>query len=292
MTISKMSVVMAFAKGMFPMEEYGYLPFFHHPSARIVAESPQRTMELRLRASQPRELDNRRYYPGWDCVESTHYLLEACKDLSMEAKPVMVSTEAHVRDWALVAGEEICSLTPGVIESINAGTGKLISSSNEQQIADEFEEVWKSRGIIDDRLTNTMELLNWMTVGQFNFSNYAGIYFPQRGVFEFVFQTNCIVNGRKIDGLEFSLLTPLRKLEKIREKMAEGKIRRAIRVMSPQVKRAPFSQHTPLGEEYETAKQICVTGAKEIAPLWFGLLDPDWTKQFAPKKSFFGRFFT
>lgn len=275
------------ARILFPIEEYGYRSWLQHPGAKIVqSEANNPTGRLMLRASQPRLFENGRYFPGWDCLEATRYLMVEFGKAGYPATPIRLSSDVHTQDFAVKSEDGIVTITPGVESAI--ATGQFTTQGE----ADDLENLWQKRETIDHPVSHEMMLLNWKVAGNSKFSNYAGIYFQPGDIFELVFQTNLIAHGKKVEGMEFSLFSSLKAMERIREIMLEENYETALRSFRSRAIRAPFTFLKPPGHELELVKKVNSEAIQEIAPDIVKLLDQDWVKTFnTPKKGFFGRLF-
>lgn len=283
---SKLSIVNA-AKARFPFREYGYSAWFKHPGAIITqTEANNPIGKLMLRSDQPRHLVNGRFYPGWDCIEATHFLKEVFDINGYPSAPIRLRSNVHDQDFALISEGEIYSITPGVEAAIATGQVAIQGEVND------LETLWEERAKIDHPASGEMVLLHWRVSSHYELLNYAGIYFQPGGIFELVFQTNLIDQGKKIEGMELSFLAALNTLATIREMILTGETNFALKNFQLRAMRAPFSLHNFPGRELEIVREINSETARDMLPEIIRLLDPDWLKLLnTPKRSFFSRLF-
>lgn len=179
------------ARALFPVNEYGRAGMLTHPGARICPVALGKDTDIMLVSNTPRSLRNGRYYPGWNCLESSCWLeRQIRKEVGRGSEIVMLKTPLYDIDVAVLSEDTLVSITPGV-----SAFQDIHPFKSHHKIFDHVG-VWKLCTKPNISLTDHM-ILGWEDLGDFSFLNSCGLEIKNGNILRALTMSLC-VSGEKL----------------------------------------------------------------------------------------------
>lgn len=220
MLSARVNNILESGRKLFPQNQYGYGSWFKMPGTKIAPADMHRPSELTLSGNVGREKRNDRYYPGFDCIEASHWLKEQLQNEGLNPRYAWVQSPLHTRDVGIELSGELLSLTP----NINPGSPFVgIKSILPDQA---IENTWDSRSfpVLNDL---TCVPLSSETIEGLSL-RHAIIAVIRGNNLEISVNSNLIDEGFPIKGAETSFLTPLSNLPAVAESAEKGDKRKVL----------------------------------------------------------------
>ncbi|MFA5097978.1 MAG: hypothetical protein WC490_05055 [Candidatus Margulisiibacteriota bacterium] len=275
-------------RGLFPVSDYGYGKWLRHPGARIFAPNMGQPRNLVLSSGIPRQIENSRYVAGWDCVESSFWLMNRLKADGFSARCIGVSTPLYPQDVIVLSttgsGIKPLSLTPGVEASVISMKVDIPD--------DQIRQMYGLHRFIDSKgaVTGVMNSTHLIEVSQGFLKCAFGIYFDDPSALELSIMTTLAIEGRPFGKHEIVFSSKLRDLGQIQERIIKGdtcyedmfriKDWWPIDDCNASGLTALRLKHTRM-KYIDTMESTSSLTASEYIPLIFSILDPEWAWQFS-----------
>lgn len=263
---------------LFPVQEYGYSTWFNHPGVKITPVDSSRQFDLVIRSDVPRRSENGRYYPGWNCLEASHYLKQRLDAEGLAARYVALDNFTNPHDTAvMVEGESLpVSITPGVYINRRTFNNGLFTFYDIPET--QIETYLKQNDTLEQMISSYWFLIGFQGLAGFDFLNYAAISFDDGNII-FLFLTNFLARGLIVSSFEVRSSFPLARLKEAYEKFANRDYT-VLKEFKTSATKTAFHGYQGTRRELLIAAQVNARLASTTMIKIFRILDRAWVDSF------------
>ncbi len=219
--MGQITKIMDRAKALFPAHDYGYGSWLRHDGMSIKAIDASRPGELHLSSQTPRRFENGRYYPGWDCVESSRYIKKELDTVGIASSYVELENPVYPHDMAVLAGgaEAPLTITPGLnIIAEDIKSGRISFREIPEAVADLR---FNLHRMADQIVSDTFITLGFDESEGFGFLSHAGMLVSERSL-GFMFITHLINTNMTVNKLMSVASIPLDRVRSAQNVLSGG----------------------------------------------------------------------
>jgi len=240
-----------------------------HPGSRICPVALGKDTDIMLISNTPRFFRNGRYYPGWDCFESSFYLANQLKHKGAKPEFVILKSPIYRVDVALLIGDDLISITPGI-----PTFQEFLSSKVSDRFMDHHN-LWRSRERAGISLLEHM-ILGWEDLGGFSFLSSCGMNILKGDILRAFVMSFCISEGNILCEGHRSFDVPFSGLDEVKQRALSGDAGSVFE----RLKINSWTDLYDLPEAKEQGEPLAIEKAsvisRDVIPKMFRILDTDW----------------